>query len=362
MNPAQNNYLSELSGAESEFLPEKKTVTDLQNAEAFYDAVPMPSGWRETVDPEEYLMSRGKLRHERGKAGWQNLMGHLLSWGLLLFIVFGIHFLGIHRWSLTRAILGKPASPVFADLSADTETIPSDIVPPAFRETIQEINRSVKEKKWGQAEKLTEHILSRDDVRNEADFYRNLLCFSVKLLVSAGKYEQAWGRFLDIGQQSETLLPYPVVYAAVRARYEIATQGSQGSGMQVSDAKKLISVLTGLRADYAREMNTDRRMLLFEADSFLSALGRDKETFDLGDQANVAMWEQFESLSDRLMKLDNNSRSVLGLQYRKWQKIENFFWIPLFDEQIVIGRYAYREAFVRKMKEAILKTFSETTK
>lgn len=362
MNPDQNNYLSELSGAESEFLPEKKTVTDPQDAENFYDAIPMPPGWLETVDPEGYLISRGKLRQERGKAGWQNLMGHLLSWSLLLFIVFGIHFLGIHRWSLTLAIIGKPESPVFADLSADTETIPSDIVPPAFRESIQEINRFVKEKKWGQAEKLTGHILSSDTIGNEKDFYRNLQYLSVKVLVSAGKYDQAWGQFLDLKEQSQDLLPYPVVYAAVRARYEIATQGSQGSGMSVSDAKKLISVLTGLRADYAREMNTDRRMLLFEADSFLSALGRDKETFDIGDQANAAMWEQFESLSERLVKLDNNSRSVLGLQYRKWQKIENFFWIPLFDEQLVIGRYAYNEAFVRKMKKTILKTFSETAK
>ena len=360
MTPAQNNSLSELSGAESEYLPEKKTVPDLQDAKDFYASVTLPSGWRETVDPEKYLRSRGKFEYESypdrtSWQNWQNLIGHLLSWSLLLFIAFGIHLLGIHRWSLTDAIIGKPARSIVADLTADTETIPSELVPSAFVETVKEINRAIKDKKWGQAEKLTEHILSSDAIGNEANFYRNLRYLSVKLLVSAGKYDQAWGRFLDLKQQSQDFLPYPVIYAAVRARYEIATRGSLGNGMPVRDAEKLIDIMTGLRADYALEMNADKGMLLFEADSFLSSLGRDKDTFDLREQANVAIWEQFESLSDRLLKLDNDSRSALCLQYRKWQKIENFFWIPFSDEQIVIGRYAYKEAFVRKMKEDILK-------
>lgn len=355
MNLSRNDSLSE-------FLPEKRDVPDLQDAKDFYASVTLPSGWRETVDPEEYLISRAKFGQEpdSGKTKRQNLICHFLSWGLLLLIVFGIHFLGIHRWSLTRAILGKPASPVFADLSADPESIPLELAPPDFKESLKEINRFVKEKKWGQAEKLTEHILSSDTIGNEKDFYRNLQYLCVKVLVSAGKYDQAWGSFLDLKQQSQDLLPYSVIYPAVRARYEIATQGNQGNGMPVSDAEKLISVLSELQADYAREMNTDKGMLLFKADSLLSSLGKDSDRFDLENQENVARWEQFESSLNALLTLDNNSRSVFCLQYRKWQKIEKFCWIPFSDEQVIIGRYAYNEAFVRKMKEDILKKFSET--
>lgn len=340
---------------------QRKTAGPLQEARSFYENIHMPEGWHDTIDPEEYFRFNEETRHHLDSdrkewKKWQNYIGHLACL-CVIFVILGIHFTGIHEWALVSMIFGEREFPPLPPLPEECRPFSLGRTPKHFKENVKKMNKAIKEKKWRQTEKLLEGMLNSREILNKPDFHMECLYCAVKTLVLAKKYDHAWKRFVEIRQKSGTknIIPYSVMYAVAQAKYEKATKGSYGSGMPVTRAAELMNILGRIRADYAEEMDKDKRILLFEADALLSSLGKDGEKFDIKNQKNMAVWEQFESALSELLRLEQNTRAVIFLQYRKWSKVESFCRNPfLFNELIVIGKYTYDEADAEKMQKNLL--------
>jgi len=352
------NDISEHIAGSSISEPKKR---GLQETKAFYTNILLPDGWDDTIDPEEYFYSHEEIRSHlnlyKGKQiRRENIAGYIIC--LLVLLIFtGVHLSGIHKWAIAEKIFPR-SKPKTSDLSEKPDCLSLNGVPDYFRRDVKAINNAIKNEKWGETEKLLENIIHSQEIKNEPDFYEEILYRVVKTHNLTKKYHLAWSSFLEIKgiyNKKNSIVPYHVIYAAAQARYEIAANGSYGNGMAVEDAKLLMIILNQIRADYSEKADKDKRILLFEADSLLSSLGKDNEKFDIEDQKNIAVWEQFEITLDKLLKHETESRAAIFLQYRKWLKIKSFCYIPIYNEErVIIGKYSYDESYAEKMTESLL--------